>query len=569
MKNESAFQRNSRTTRRVQEIVRVMVKYGLSEWIRMLRLDRAIPGVRKLLSRRGRPPVPPGASRWEILRMAMEELGPTFIKLGQLLSNRTDILPTELIRELSRLQDEVQPIAAEHVLASLRDELGRPMSEVFAEFDEEPTASASIAQVHRAVLRSGGTVAVKVQRPGIEEMIETDLDIVGYFARLAERYVPSARYLNPSEMVKEFRKNIRRELDFTRERKSMERFATIFETRSDIRVPATFERYSTKNVLIMEYMDGTKVSTFLNEPDARHKVDIDRATVASRGADLMLEQILIHGFFHADPHPGNMMILPGNTICFLDFGLMGRLNQHERDQLSAAIAGMVRRDGTRVTEAILRVTRSDRALDYEQLVDEVQELVDDYLDRALKDVNVAELFSDLISLVVAHGISVPGSLMMVAKALLTIEGVGMHLYPEFTLEPALENAARKVVLNRLRPQNLARQASSVGLEYLELSRDLPGDISAIVRQLRSGHLTIGFRVRGIEPMRQTLDNIGYRFVYGLVLAALMISSALIVHAKIPPLWNDIPIIGMVGFGVAGILGLGLLFSLVARVFRRR
>lgn len=546
----------------------MMVKYGLSEWVRMLRLDKAVPGIRSLLVRRG-PKPPKGASRWEIIRMAMEELGPTFIKIGQLLSNRTDILPNELIRELSRLQDEVQPIPSKLITIALREELGRPTAEIFRSFEESPTASASIAQVHRAELISGETVAVKIQRPGIESMIETDLDIVAYLARLAERYIPSSRYLGPTGMVKEFRKHLRRELDFERERQNMDRFSSMFGRRDGLKVPATHPRYSTKRLLIMEYVDGTKVSSFLANPEGQHKVTFDRAKIAERGAHFTLEQILIHGFFHADPHPGNLMILPGNTICYLDFGLMGRLHEEERDHLATAISGMVRRDGAKVTDAVLRLTRASRTAEYEELVDEIQDLVDDYLDRALKDVNIAELFSDLITLVVAHGITVPTNLMMVAKALLTIEGVGMHLYPEFTLQPALEEASRKVVMHRLRPENIAREASTLGLEYLELIRDTPSDISGIARMLRTGQLTIGFRLRGLEPMRGTLDNIGYRLVFGLVLAALMISSALIIHAKLPPLWNDIPIIGLAGFGIAGILGLGFLFSLVAKVFRRR
>jgi ubiquinone biosynthesis protein len=349
----------------------------------------------------------------------------------------------------------------------------------------------------------------------------------------------------------------------------MDRFSSMFGNRRGLKVPATYAGLSTKGLLVMEYVDGTKVSSYLNDPEGPHKVQFDPQAVAERGANIILESILIHGFFHADPHPGNLMILPGDTICYLDFGMMGRLNEQERDQFAAAVSGMVRRDGAKVTDAVLRLTRGDQSVEYEELVDEVQELVDDYMDRALKDVNIAELFSDLITLVVSHGLQVPTSLMMLAKALLTVEGVGMHLYPEFTLEPALEEAARKVVMNRLRPQNLAKQGYTVGLEYLELMRDLPGDVSGIARLIRSGQLTIGFRLRGLEPTRHTLDNIGYRFVFGLVLAALMISSALIIHAKLPPLWNDIPIIGLAGFGIAGLLGLGFLFSLVARVFRRR
>ncbi len=546
-----------------------MVKYGLTEWVRMLRLDRFVPGVGPLLPRRRARQVPKGATRWEIVRMALEELGPTFIKIGQLLSNRTDILPIELIQELTRLQDEVQPIPRRLVLRAVEDELGRPIEDVFVEFDREPVASASIAQVHRAVLKSGELVGVKLQRPGIESKIETDLDIVAYFARLAERYIPASRYLGPSSAVKEFRKYIRRELDFSRERQNMERFATLFAKRPQIKVLATYPRFSTKRLLIMEYAEGVKIRTALDGKEAVETFGFDPRAVAENGAELMLEQILIHGFFHADPHPGNIMILPDNVLCFLDFGLVGRLHEEERDHLASAITGMVRRDGAKVTDSILRLTRCSRALDYEELVDEVQELVDDYLDRSLKDMDIAVLFSDLIGLVVSHGLTVPTSLMMVAKALLTIEGVGRNLYPDFTLQPVLEGLARRLVVERLRPARLAHQASTVGLDYLELLRNLPSDLSGVSRQLRTGQLTIGFRLRGLEPLRNTLDNIGYRLIFGIVLAALMISSALIIHARLPPLWNDIPLIGLAGFGVAGILGLGFLFSIISRVFKRR
>jgi ubiquinone biosynthesis protein len=560
--------RNRSTTARTQEIVRVMVKYGFSEWVRMLRLDRAVPGIRRLTSRRGRPPVPEGASRWEIVRLALEELGPTFIKLGQLMSNRSDILPDELTRELSHLQDNVPPIPDDKVTMALREEVGGPLETIFREIDEHPTASASIAQVHKARLVTGQTVAVKIKRPGIAEVIEQDLEILAFLARLAERHIHGTRFLRPTAMVRQLRKLIRRELDFQREQQNMEQFRKNFGRRDHLRVPATYPQYCTRSMLVMEWMDGSIVSSVLSDPDRPHKVEFDRAEVAALGADLMLEQILVHGFFHADPHPGNIMLLPDNTICFLDFGLVGRLNDDEKDQLTAAIAGMAERDGGRVTDAILKITRSNPGTEYNALLDEVQELVDDYLDRSLQDMDIGELFRDLIALIVSHGLSVPSSLMMVAKALLTIEGVGLGLHPEFTLKPALERVTRKAVLNRFKPEALLKDAGSLGLEYLDLARSLPGDATSIARQLRSGQLTLGFRLRGLEPLRQTIDTIGYRLVFGIVLAALLISSALIVLAGLPPLWNGIPLIGLAGFGIAGLLGLGFLFSLITRVFRK-
>jgi ubiquinone biosynthesis protein len=546
----------------------VLVKYGLSDWIRQMRLDRSVPGIRSVFSRKGRPRIPPGASRWELLRMAVEELGPTFVKLGQVLSNRTDLLPPELIAELSTLQDRVQPLEWSKVRVTLREEIGQDTTRVFRELDKTPSASASIAQVHRAVLQTGEEVAVKIQRPGIRKTIETDLEIMAFVARTAERYLPASRYLGPSGLVKEFRKHIIQELDFARERGNIERFRVSYGRRRGLVVPKVYAKHCTDRLLVMEYVHGVKISALGTEEANRKLPDYNPAAVARRGADLMLEQVLIHGFFHADPHPGNLMVLPGNVICFLDFGSMGRLHESERRHLVAAISGVVNRDGARVTDALLQLTRCNRAMEYDELIDEIQDMVDDYLDRPLKDVNVAQLFSELLGLIVQHGIQVPSSLLMVAKALMTIEGVGLNIHPEFTLQPALEGVTRQIVIQQLRPGKLTRAGARTVMEYAELFRELPTEASGLVRQLRSGQVTLGFRLRGLEPLRNTLDNIGYRFVFGLVLAAVMISSALIIHAKLPPLWNGVPIIGIVGFGIAGLLSMGFLFSLLVRVFRR-
>jgi len=500
--------------------------------------------------------------------MALEELGPTFVKLGQLLSNRTDLLPRELITELSSLQDHVHPVEWKQIRASIREELGRELDQVFAEIDEEPAASASIAQVHRAVLRSGEEVAVKIQRPGIQSTIETDLEILAYIARLAERYLPASRYLTPTGIARQFRRHMMQELDFTRERQNMERFRLSHEKRQGLAVPLTYPRHSTRRLLIMEYVHGVKVSV-LDSDEARARLpDYDPVTVARRGADLMLEQILIHGFFHADPHPGNIMVLPGNVVCFLDFGMMGRLHESDRRHFVAAISGVAARDGGRVADAVLQLTQSTYATHYDELVEEVQDMVDDYLDRPLKDLNIAEFFGGLIRLTVTYGITVPSSLLMVAKALVTIEGTGLNINPDFTLQPSLESVTRQVMVEQLKPERLSRLAGRAALEYGELARDLPKDLTGLMRQLRSGQLTVGFRMRGLEPLRSTLDHVGYRLIFGVVLAALMISSALIIHARLPPLWNGIPLIGVAGFGIAGILSLGFLFTLVVRLFRR-
>ncbi len=552
----------------MREFARIMIKYGFSGSIRALRLGKSVPGIRSLLSRRGSAEVPDGLSKWELLRLALEELGPTFVKLGQLLSTRSDILPEELLTQFSRLQDSVQPVEWPRIREALHAELGNEITNVFARIDEYPTGSASIAQVHRGVLVTGEEVAVKIQRPGIPGTIEIDLDIMDQVARLAERHLPIVRHFHPSDLMKEFRKHILQELDFGRERRNMERFRANHAKRYGIYVPETYAEYCTHRLIVMEFVDGVKLSALDSEGFHKKLPDCDPSVIARRGADLTLEQILIHGFFHADPHPGNIMILPGNVLCFLDFGMMGELRETERNQMAAAVLGIAQQDGRRVADALVRLSNQNRTVQYDTLVDEVQVLVQDYLDRPLKDLDIGELFADLVRLVTTHGIHVPASLLMVVKALLTTEGVGVRIYPEFTLQPALRAVARKLMIEQLRPNRMAKLGSATMMEYLQLLRDLPGDTGDVLRQLRAGRLVIGFRMRGLEPLRRTLDNISYRLIFGIVLAALMISSALIIQAKIPPLWNGIPLIGVVGFVIAGVLSLSFLVSLISHVFRR-
>jgi ubiquinone biosynthesis protein len=563
-----ALRASLRRTGRVQELSRVFIKFGLSDWIHRVRLQRFFPAIRKLLAQRDGLRVPAELDRWERLRLALEELGPTFVKLGQLLSNRSDILPTELTAELASLQDRAQPVEWTTIRTSLESELGRDQSAVFRELDQQPAAAASIAQVHRGILLTGEEVAVKIQRPGIRATVEMDLDILTYVAGLAHRYVPATRILNPVGLAEEFRRHMMQELDFTRERRNMERFLANHKNRSDVHVPATYPEYSTERLLVMEFVHGTRVSSLHAHEGELDPKDCDPKVVAARVADLILEQILVHGFFHGDPHPGNILVLPGNAICFLDFGLMGHLSSSDRRSLVAAVSGLVRRDGARVTDAVLQITGADREAISPTLSSEIQGMVDEYTDRPLKDVNVAELLGDLIRTVVNHGLSVPSNLLTVAKALLTIEAVGLNIDPEFTSQPALEAAVRRLAAERLNPRRLTENGASMLFDYAMLLEDLPKDVADLVRQARTGELSMGFRLRNVEPLRRTLDDLGYRLIYGIVLGALMISSAIVIHAGLPPLWHGVPLIGVVGFGVAGILSLGVLFRLFVRVLKR-
>ncbi|TVQ39591.1 MAG: AarF/ABC1/UbiB kinase family protein [Spirochaetaceae bacterium] len=548
---------------RLQEIARTLVTYGLADWVRKLKLDKVFPVLRQMTG--WSEEAPEERRRWVLVRQSFEELGPTFIKLGQLLSNRSDLLPADLLNELAGLQDSVQPFSFTEVRQIVEAELDRPLEQAFLWFNRQPQASASIAQVHRAQLPDGSMVAVKVQRPDIRYTIETDLDILRYLARVAERYVPASRHFDPVGVVEEFRRSITSELNFSVERSNMNRFHTLFRNNARIRVPSSYADWSSERILTMEYIKGTKLAAIEAGEDPR----FDKRRIAQTGADLVLEQIFIHGFFHADPHPGNILVLDGGVICFLDFGIVGRVRPAQRQFLTDAVVGAFRRDANRVTEAVLGLTRQSGArLDHQRLEDDIADLIDEYVDTALGDVDINRFFLSLTETIVRHDLGIPSSLMLMTKTMLSIEAIGMNLDPEFNFMDAIGPFSRKLFLNRIKPGNLLEEGSEMLHDYGRFLRDAPLDVRQVLRLTRTGKLRMGFRISGLEPLRQTLDAISYRLVLGFVLAALLVSSSLIIQANVPPLFMTVSIIGLTGYALAGIISLGFLIALLVRTLRR-
>jgi len=552
-----AIGRTYRHLNRYQRILRVLFKYGFNDLVDRLHIDQYLESGLQMINRKPREHIS-RLSRPERLRLVFEELGPTFIKLGQLLSTRPDLIPADFLDELAKLQDDIPSFSLEEVRTIFKEELGRYPEEIFHYFDTEPLAAASIGQVHRARMDSGVEVVVKVQRPGIENVIAVDLEILAHIAELMEQYLEEVQGHQPMAIVHEFARSLSREIDFSIELANIQRFARQFEGNPAIHVPLVYPELSTDRVLVMEYVVGIKSSKI----EILREQGYDLPLIATRGANLVMEQIFVHGFFHADPHPGNVFILPDNVVCFIDFGQMGRLSLKDREDFTDLVLDLVAGNEQKIATGVLKVTVQLGEVDRESLTRDLGNLMDMYLYRPLEDLEAGKILQDLLDLVSRHKLSFKPSLYQMMKALSTVEGVGLMLDPKLELIKLAKPFMRKIRLGRMQPGRIAEELSLTGFAYLHLFRDLPHELRTILTQLRSGRMRLEFEHRGLHSLGATLDRVSNRIAFAIVLAALIVGSSLIVLSDIPPHWHSIPIIGLIGFLVAGVMGFRLLLSII-------
>lgn len=490
--------------------------------------------------------------------MAMEELGPTFVKLGQLLSTRPDFIPPDYLSELAKLQDKVPPFAYEEVVEIFKTELGGDPEEFFTSFEADPLAAASIGQVHRATMKDGTEVVVKVQRPDIENIIAVDLEILAHIASLMEEHLEEVQGHRPTAIVHEFARSLSREIDFSIELTNIQRFSRQFEGNPTIHVPQVYPEFSCERILILEFIDGIKANDFKK----LHAAGRDVKIIARRGANLVMEQIFIHGFFHADPHPGNILVMEGNVICFIDFGQMGRLSLKDREEFTDLVLNLVAGKEIKVTVGVLKLTIHHGEVNRDDLARDLGDMMDRYLYRPLGEIAAGKILQDLLDLVTRHKLSLRPNLYLMLKALSTVEGVGLQLDPDLELIVLARPFMQKLKIGRLRPRRLAEEMGETGSEYLSLIRELPEELRTILRQLREGRMKLEFEHRGLQTLGNCLDRVSNRVSFAIVLAAQIIGSSLIILSDIPPKWNGIPLVGLAGFLVAGIMGFWLLLSII-------
>ena len=503
-----------RNIARFRDIMAVLASSGFDQLVEQLDLDERMI-IKALVKTRTHDKTP-----YRRLVEALEELGPTFIKLGQILSTRPDVLPEDLIHELKKLQSHVKAEPFAEIKKLIEASLEDPIDQVFDDLREEPLAAASIAQVHRAKLKDGREVVLKVLRPGIRDVVANDMDILYFLAGLAER-LPEMRVVQPRGVIREFDRAMTRELDLSHELANIRRFRQNFADVESVSVPEPIEELCTKNVLVLEYLDGVPFTEY-------EKKGADRKKIAKRGISLLFKMAFDDGFFHADPHPGNMIALADSRIGILDMGQAGRLDRVLRDKVVTLLSALVQDDPTRIAEAILAFGKPQGSLDFESFKKDVADLYEDELHgKAIKDVSLGNIISGLFRLAGRHRISIAPDLTLFFKALVTLEGVAKEVYPELDVMEEAKPYVSRLLLERYNPDRLAADMAELVQASHGLLQALPRRLDRLLGELEAGRVVI--RVEEADPHRSALqrERVAARAAVGISAAGFILSSAIL------------------------------------------
>ncbi|MFH0786215.1 MAG: AarF/UbiB family protein [Pseudomonadota bacterium] len=536
---------------RFKDIIWVLLKYGFDDVIHRLDLPGSF-----ILKRINRIKIPMTVN--ERIRMVFQELGPTFIKFGQILSMRPDLIPGLLILELKKLQDQVPPAPQPAVQSLLEKALAQPLEALFSEFDWTPLGSASLAQVHRARLaREGKTVAVKIQRPDIRPLIRADLDILAYIATRLNELRTYQLYDFPG-LVEELRGSLTRELDFTREARNMMIFRKTLSFPDLMYIPEVFEAYTTPYVLTMELVEGIRLDQLGDSPYRRKQL-------ARNGARIMLDQMLRQGFFHADPHQGNLLAMEDGRLCFLDWGMTGRLTRDLRNHLIDLLQALILKDSEALLRLIPHLTAdvpSDVNLNH--LERDLLDLIDSYYGLSLKEIQIGELVLSLMNLLNDHRLRIRSDFALMSRAMLALEGLGKDLVPDFNLVEEARDLIAELVKERWSIKTLSESFRSQGLGLYDLVQNLPARLQALFRKVDKGDLTFTFKHTGLSALNNTLERISNRVTFGIIIAALIVGSSMIITTGVKPWLFGFPALGVIGYLVSGILGVWLVITILRK-----
>lgn len=504
---------------RLKTILVVMGRHGLAEIAERMRLDRLIPGFKFKRER--------GEERLTVaqrIRLTFEELGPTFVKLGQVLSTRPDLIPEEYAEEFKKLQDRVPPIPFDLVKRTIESEFGRSLGDVFKTFNENPLAAASIAQVHEARLPDGTDVVVKVQRPGIDKLIDTDISILFTIAALFEKYIEEARVFNPTGIVEEFFKTLKKELDFIVEAGNMTRIRKNFEDRPHIVIPRVFRETSTTKVLTLEKLHGIRLS----DRAALQKSNIDIRQFTHQGVQAFYKMVLVDGIFHGDLHAGNIFVLEDGKIGLIDFGIVGRLNQKTRDTLGNMFLSLVSEDFDSLVYEYLDIGIPAGKIDVDHFSKQVRELVEPYFGLPLKDVNVGRMLLDLTILASQNGLKMSQDLMLVCKAIITIEGMGRSIDPDFDIVKEMSEFAKVLLESRYNMERLSKEFFYLLRDVTSLVQQAPRQLRLILRKLSSDEWVTRIKIEDIDHLAQATMKGRRLLSFSIIAASVILSATLLI-----------------------------------------
>ncbi len=535
------FLRQYRHLDRYREIIRIVARHGFWPLFRP----------NKSWSEKAKDPELP-----DRIRLLLQDLGPTFIKLGQMLSTRPDLVPPAFTASLARLQDEVQPVSREEIYHQIEAELGQPPDQIFARFEDRCLASASIAQVHYARLASGEEVAVKIQKPGLPELATKDLAIMEQLARLIKKHTPLSRVCDPEEVLEVFRRHMRRELDFTVEALNMETFARIFTAHEGIVVPKVYWPLTAKKILTMEYIRGVRVG------EIDQLAGSDRLSLARSFTRAVFRPFYQEGIFHADPHPGNVLFLAGNRVALLDYGIIGRMPPEFRHQMAELILAIIENDVLAVVESTKKFGRVTGKVNEEYLYEDVAELIDQVVAAGDGEIQLGRIITGMINLSLRHGIKMPGSFFTLGKSIMNAEALAQKVNPGYDLMSAARELAieylRVEIKPRIKSEHLYRQANNV----FRMLMNLPCDVHQAIQSLARGELRIVFWHRNLNWLHDMIELAASRLSFSLIISAIIVGSAIVMHSNRGPLILGFPVFGLIGYLGALVMGSWMLAILL-------
>lgn len=545
---------------RYNQILGVLIKYGFDDLVFYMKKEKRYQFFHKFIPKSSAKRALQ-FTKWEKMRLVCEELGPTFVKFGQIMSNRPDLIPFDLVFELEKLQNNVPPMPEDEAKDIVEVQLKDTVENLFAWFDPKPFASASMAQVHKVTLKTGERIALKIQRPNIREIIFEDIKVMYSIAEVLEKRIPSLKSFDPIGLVKNFEESIVKELDFINESINVQRFYNNIknDTGRDqfASAPKVYQDFTTDKILALEFMSGIKI----NNIKALEASDIDVKIIGKRLATTYFKQIFEYGFFHADPHPGNLLVMPNRKICYLDFGMMGSILPRDIEIFGQLFISILKKDVHKIIKVLQKLSSDSAIPNMRDLEFDINEFVEKNYVRAIHKNEMSTILLELKDIIVAHGLKVPSYFYLFARSLVTIEGVIEKLNPDLQQFKLVRPYLVKTVTKNYNPLKMGEKVLNSMYELSNYMEDFPGDLKNAIRKINSGQVKVDLTHKGIDPMVHTLQRITKQLVSTFIAAALVVGSSLFIVNDVKPLWKDTSVFGIFGILIAAIIISGMLLNI--------